>query len=105
MSPKVVVKVRLGAEGGTRGVYIPARAHLDKVAPAFGGPHEPANPGASDPQLKAYFTLTVANPTTAQGAAEAFRQIQGVEAAYTKPLTALSRASSDPRKDTKGGGR
>jgi hypothetical protein len=62
---------------------------LARVLEDLGLSLEPMHPGESDPALSSYFTTEVADPQTAERAAEALGRLDAVEGAYTKPAAEL----------------
>jgi hypothetical protein len=53
----------------------------------FGVDLKPQHPGASDPELQSYFTISgVASAAEAERIAAALRKLEAVEAAYVQPL-------------------
>jgi len=60
-------------------------AELNAVLNRFGVELKPQHPGASDPALQSYFTISGVSSDQAEHIVSALRELEAVEAAYVQP--------------------
>ena len=87
----LVVKISAVASRALHGLTAPTEAskRLQTIIETAGGVLKPLHPGTQDPELLGYFTVEVKTAEDAARIVEKLQNLEGVEAAYVKPLDML----------------
>lgn len=83
---EIVVRLRDSAATAWRAGTDPGQiTALQAVLTRVGAELKPQHPGALDPELQSWFTISTESPERAEEIAESLRSLDAVEAAYVQP--------------------